>query len=137
MPRVVWAEESKNGLGFELGPSYDDVSTTSKFLFDRQSSCIDPLSSNYFLLSKMIVCALSAYNYFQGTSEGPETLVLVYSTGQTRLCRVHFCSDSIRKVILIKEVEMDDRKLNLEDLNFPHRDYFVRRLGFVVALAAP
>ena len=25
MPRVVWAEESKTGLGFEIGPNYDDV----------------------------------------------------------------------------------------------------------------
>ena len=30
MPRVVWAEESKTGLGFEIGPSYDDVSMVSQ-----------------------------------------------------------------------------------------------------------
>ena len=29
MTRVVWAEESKTGLSFELGPHYDNVSTTS------------------------------------------------------------------------------------------------------------
>ena len=28
LPRVVWAEESKNGLRFEIGPSYDNISTT-------------------------------------------------------------------------------------------------------------
>ena len=38
-PHVVWAEESKNCLRFEIGHSYDDVPTTSQFLFDRQSSC--------------------------------------------------------------------------------------------------
>ena len=27
MPCVVWAEESKNGLRFEIGPSYDVIST--------------------------------------------------------------------------------------------------------------
>ena len=39
LPRVVWAEESKNGLGFEIGPNYDNVPTRSQFLTDRQSSC--------------------------------------------------------------------------------------------------
>ena len=26
LPRVVWTEESKTGLGIEIGPSYDKVS---------------------------------------------------------------------------------------------------------------
>ena len=39
MLRVVSAEESKNGLGFEIGPSYDDVPMTSRLLSDGQSSC--------------------------------------------------------------------------------------------------
>ena len=39
MARVVWAEESKTGLGFEIGPSYDDVSMVSQPLSDEQSSC--------------------------------------------------------------------------------------------------
>ena len=30
MPRVVWAEEFKAGLGFEIGTSYDDVPTRSE-----------------------------------------------------------------------------------------------------------
>ena len=37
--RVVWAEESKNGIRFEIGPSYDDVPTTSQCLTDGQPSC--------------------------------------------------------------------------------------------------
>ena len=39
LPCVTWAEESKNDLGFEIGPSYDDVPTRSLLLTDRQSSC--------------------------------------------------------------------------------------------------
>ena len=38
LPRVVWTEESKNDLRFEIGPSYDDVPTTSKCASDGQSS---------------------------------------------------------------------------------------------------
>ena len=40
MPRVLWAAKPKTGLGFEIGPSYDDVPTMSQFLIDGQSSCI-------------------------------------------------------------------------------------------------
>ena len=39
MPRLVWAEEPKIGLGFESGPSYDNIQTVSQFLIDGQSSC--------------------------------------------------------------------------------------------------
>ena len=39
MPRVVWVEESKNGLKFEIGPNHDDVPTRAQLLTDRQSSC--------------------------------------------------------------------------------------------------
>ena len=39
MPRVVWAEESKNGLRFEIEPSYDVVPTTPQCPSDGQSSC--------------------------------------------------------------------------------------------------
>ena len=39
LPRVVWAEESKNGLRFEIGPSYDDVPMTSQCPTDEQPSC--------------------------------------------------------------------------------------------------
>ena len=39
MPRVVCVEEFKTGLGFEIGPNYDDVPTRSQLLTDRQSSC--------------------------------------------------------------------------------------------------
>ena len=38
-PHVVWAEESNTGLGFEIGPSYDDVPTTSQCATEGQSSC--------------------------------------------------------------------------------------------------
>ena len=40
MPRVVWAEESKTGRGFEIGPSYDNVSMTTQFLTNGQSRCM-------------------------------------------------------------------------------------------------
>ena len=40
LPRVVWVEESKNGLGFEIGPNYDNVPTRSQLLTGRQSSCM-------------------------------------------------------------------------------------------------
>ena len=39
LPRVVWVEESKNGLGFEIGLNYADVPMRSRLLTDRQSSC--------------------------------------------------------------------------------------------------
>ena len=32
-------EGSKNGLGFEIGPSYDDAPRRSQLVTDRQSSC--------------------------------------------------------------------------------------------------
>ena len=35
LPRVVWVEESRNGIGFEIGPKYDDVPTMSQLLTDR------------------------------------------------------------------------------------------------------
>ena len=40
MPCVVWAEESKTGLGFEIEPSYEDVPTRSICVTDGQSSCM-------------------------------------------------------------------------------------------------
>ena len=40
MSRVVWAEESKTGLGIKIGPSYDGVPTTSQCASAWQSSCI-------------------------------------------------------------------------------------------------
>ena len=39
MSRVVRAEESKTGVRFEIGPSYDVVPTRSQLLTDGQSSC--------------------------------------------------------------------------------------------------
>ena len=38
-PSVVWAEESRTGLKFEIGPSYDVVPTRSQLVTDGQSSC--------------------------------------------------------------------------------------------------
>ena len=46
MPRVVWAEESKTALGFEIRPSYDDVPTTSQCATIWQSSCNVPLTED-------------------------------------------------------------------------------------------
>ena len=46
LPRVVWAEESKNGLGFEIGPSHDDAPTRSQCATDSNPavvSCIHGL----------------------------------------------------------------------------------------------
>ena len=39
LPRVVWAEESKTGLRFEIRPSYDVVQMRSQLVTDGQSSC--------------------------------------------------------------------------------------------------
>ena len=39
--RVIWSEESKTGLGFEIGPSYDDVPITSQCATILQSSCTE------------------------------------------------------------------------------------------------
>ena len=39
LPHVVLAEESKNGLRFEIGPSYDVVPTRSQLVIDGHSSC--------------------------------------------------------------------------------------------------
>ena len=39
-PCVVWAEESKNGLRFEIGPSYDDVPAMFQCVTGGQSSYI-------------------------------------------------------------------------------------------------
>ena len=40
LPRVVWAEESKNGLRFEFGPSYDVVPTRYQLVTHGVSSCM-------------------------------------------------------------------------------------------------
>ena len=39
LPCAFWAEESKNGLGFEIGPSYDGVPTAAQCATGGQSSC--------------------------------------------------------------------------------------------------
>ena len=39
MTDIVWVEESKNRLRFEIRPSYDDAPTTSPCQADGQSSC--------------------------------------------------------------------------------------------------
>ena len=41
MTRVIWAEESETGLGFEIGPSYGygDLPTRSQCVTEGQSSC--------------------------------------------------------------------------------------------------
>ena len=37
LPRVVWAEESKTGFRFEIGPSYDVVRTISQLVTHEES----------------------------------------------------------------------------------------------------
>ena len=49
MPDVVWAEESKNGLKFEIRPSYDDAPTTSPCQADGQSSYSNLVGDGAFL----------------------------------------------------------------------------------------
>ena len=39
MARVVWAEESKNGLRFDIGPRYGSLPMRSQCPSDGQSSC--------------------------------------------------------------------------------------------------
>ena len=39
MPRVVWARESKTGLRFEIGPSYDGFPTASQCATAWQFRC--------------------------------------------------------------------------------------------------
>ena len=52
MPHVVWAEESKIGLRFEIRPSYDGLPTRSQRPSDGQSSCI--AKKKTACLSKML-----------------------------------------------------------------------------------
>ena len=40
LTRVVWVKESKNGIGFEIGPNYDDLPMRSQLVTYGQSSCI-------------------------------------------------------------------------------------------------
>ena len=47
MPREVWAEESKNGLGFEIGASYDDVQTRSQLVQWTATTC-PPWGGNFY-----------------------------------------------------------------------------------------
>ena len=54
LPRVVWAEESKNGLSFEIRPSYNNVPTASQFVTDGQSIC----SKNQIPLVSQFQCAI-------------------------------------------------------------------------------
>ena len=66
MPRVVWAEESKNRLEFEIRPRYDDVPTASRFLSDGQSSCrthccmLERVSCKRNLVPWLCYCASSS-----------------------------------------------------------------------------
>ena len=50
LPSVVWAEESKNGLRFEIGPHYDAVPTRPQLVTRGQSSCMvkTSLSKNIY-----------------------------------------------------------------------------------------
>ena len=65
LPRIVWVEEFKNSIGFEIGSNYDDVPTRSQLVTDGQSSCIrDWAQSQFFYWTKLhIVYALHAWIY--------------------------------------------------------------------------
>ena len=55
LPCVVWAEESKNGLGFEIGPNYDDFPTRSQCLIEGQSIRNFNWPILFFLISLILV----------------------------------------------------------------------------------
>ena len=48
LPRVVWAEKSKAGLRFEIGPSYDVVPTGSQLVTHGKPSCSNKECALYF-----------------------------------------------------------------------------------------
>ena len=48
LPRVVWVEESKNGIGFKIRPNYGNAPTTSQLLIYGQSSCKKTNKNNGF-----------------------------------------------------------------------------------------
>ena len=78
MPCVVWAKESKTGLGFEIGPSHGDVPTTSQCATAWQSSCIpiDINRHNFWAEAQQLDFSKDIFPTNQVTSEGPETSVL-------------------------------------------------------------
>ena len=56
LPHVVWVEESKNSLGFEIEPNYDDVPMRSQCATEEQSSCTLKTFDIYF--SKTTRCSI-------------------------------------------------------------------------------
>ena len=56
MPRVVWAEEFKTGLRFEIRPSYDNLPMTSQ--------CVTGGQSNAYLVG-----AIESASRFDGANE--------------------------------------------------------------------
>ena len=76
LPCVVWAEESKTGLGFEIVPSYDAVPTRSQLVTDRQSSCICVCR---------VLCFMGTHDVHHKTCQDfkyPVNPKLVYSSAQ-------------------------------------------------------
>ena len=69
----------------------------------------------------------------QGTSEGPETLALEYSTRQIWIWLVQSFFWQYLERYFEKEIIMDDTKMNYRDLDSPHWELAARCLGFVVA----
>ena len=51
MPHVVWAEESRSGLRFEIRPSNDVVPARSQLVTDGQTRCTCKCTCFYFYVS--------------------------------------------------------------------------------------
>ena len=89
MPRVVWAEESKTGLRFEIRPSYDAVPTRSQFVTDGQSSCMKNESSKFELhrylekyYSRVLQPKIKDYLSASSTDDPRKKLILLQIFGQ-------------------------------------------------------
>ena len=70
MPRLVWAEESETGLGFEIETNHDDVPTTSHCATYGQSSCTSaPKLALLFFPLKTCPRLLNMQNISKTTSQ--------------------------------------------------------------------
>ena len=92
-PRVVWAEEPKTGLGFEIGPSHDDVPTTSQCLTDGQTSY-----TSYFLLSRSDIRSDTSFEFLSPNYTGRVTCFFCKTSKHARLtsCRIWCFPGSFR-----------------------------------------
>ena len=63
MPRVVWTEEFKTGLGFEIGPSYDDVPISNWWAIQLYYLCFYSWQA-HSCICLYIGCSKSSVLYF-------------------------------------------------------------------------